>query len=114
MNQRRVLIADDDPDVVEILTIALEGVGAQVTGVGTGEAALQCLEQSSYDFVLLDVRMPGRGGLAVARELAETHPGLRVVLMTGFAPEVNPEILATGCPVMRKPFDMRGLLALLG
>jgi DNA-binding response OmpR family regulator len=113
MTPHRVLVVDDDPDIVEMMTLALESAGLQASGALSGEAALELLAGGDFDFVLLDVRMPGRDGIAVARELRATRPALRVALMTGFAREQVPESAALGCPVLRKPLDMRSLLALL-
>ncbi len=60
---RRILIVDDDPDIVTYLTSVLEDHGYQTSSSADGEGALEALEASIPDGILLDVMMPGRSGL---------------------------------------------------
>ncbi len=83
MDGMRVLIVDDEEELVSALVERLSLRGFKATGVVTGEAALTFLEGEPCDVVLLDVKMPGLGGLEVIRRIKETHPGLEVVLLTG-------------------------------
>ena len=83
MSVLRVLIVDDEAELVSALTerLALRGFDAQ--GVTTGADALAFLEEESCDVVLLDVKMPGLGGLEVIRRIKTQHPNLEVILLTG-------------------------------
>lgn len=82
----RVLVADDHglfrEGVASVLSRA-EDV-AVVGEAGTGEACLDLLETTACDVVLMDLKMPGCGGIEATRVIAERHPGVRVVALTMF------------------------------
>ena len=83
MDTPRVLIVDDEGELVSALVerLGLRGVSAE--GVTTGDEALARLEKGRYDVVLLDVKMPGLGGLEVIRRIKARDPHLEVILLTG-------------------------------
>ena len=83
MDPIRVLIVDDEDQFVDAVVERLRLRGFEAEGVTSGHEAMELLHQSSYDVVLLDVKMPGLGGLEVIREVKEKWPGLQVVLLTG-------------------------------
>lgn len=85
----RLLLVDDDPSLLRLLTLRLEGEGYQVISADSAEAALPLLAKSSIDVVLSDLRMPGLDGMSLFDEIAKRYPGLPVVLMTahGSIPE---------------------------
>jgi len=78
-----VLIVDDEAELVSALTERLALRGFDAEGVTTGAAALSFLEAQPCDVVLLDVKMPGLGGLDVIRRIKTVRPTLEVVLLTG-------------------------------
>jgi CheY-like chemotaxis protein len=88
-----VLIADDDPDIVRLLTLTLRQEGFRLLSANDGESALRLARAERPDLVLLDWQMPGLDGLAVCRALrAEEDPRLRdvpVVLLTAQAGAEN-------------------------
>ena len=83
MEAVRVLIVDDEAELVSALTERLEIRGFEADGVTSGAAALDALEEGAWDVVLLDVRMPGIGGFELTREIRARHPETAVVLLTG-------------------------------
>ena len=85
----RLLLVDDDPSLLRLLTLRLEGEGYQVINADSAEAALPVLAKNSVDVVLSDLRMPGLDGMSLFDEVAKRYPGLPVVLMTahGSIPE---------------------------
>jgi len=85
----RLLLVDDDPSLLRLLTLRLEGEGYQVISADSAEAALPLLGKNSVDVVLRDLRMPGLDGMSLFDEIAKRYPGLPVVLMTahGSIPE---------------------------
>ncbi|MBT3221751.1 MAG: response regulator [Proteobacteria bacterium] len=83
MDHLHVLIVDDEEELVDALVERLELRGIDAHGVNSGKEALQHIRQHSYDVVLLDVKMPDGGGLAVIREIKQIQPSLQVVLLTG-------------------------------
>lgn len=85
----RLLLVDDDPSLLRLLTLRLEGEGYQVVSADSAETALTILGKQSFDVVLSDLRMPGLDGMSLFDEIAKRYQGLPVVLMTahGSIPE---------------------------
>lgn len=83
MEPLRVLIVDDEEEFVNPLVERLNLRGFEARGVTSGEKALELIASSGFDVVLLDVKMPGLGGLDLIRSIREQHPGLKVILLTG-------------------------------
>jgi two-component system, cell cycle response regulator CpdR len=83
----RILVAEDDANVIAFIERALRHAGHEVVGVSDGLAALAALERAPFDLLLSDIVMPGLDGIALALRVARDHPELRILLMTGFAAE---------------------------
>jgi two-component system response regulator GlrR len=85
----RLLLVDDDPSLLRLLTLRLEGEGYQVINADSAETALAMLAKQSVDVVLSDLRMPGLDGMSLFDEIAKRYKGLPVILMTahGSIPE---------------------------
>ncbi|MCG6958251.1 MAG: response regulator [Gemmatimonadetes bacterium] len=79
----RVLIVDDEEELVSALVERLQLRGFDARGVTTGAEALADLETTACDVVVLDVKMPGLGGLEVIKRIKRERPELEVVLLTG-------------------------------
>jgi DNA-binding NtrC family response regulator len=80
----RVLVADDETNLRELIVRELGRRGLEVEGVGDGEAALARLREDPYDVVVLDMKMPKKEGIEVLRELQEFPEHPQVIVMTGF------------------------------
>ena len=80
----RVLVADDERNLRELMVRELGRKGHEVDDVGDGEAALARLQEASYDVVVLDMKMPKREGIGVLRELQALAEPPQVIVMTGF------------------------------
>jgi len=85
MPQERILIADDEPDVLDLCRRILVAEGYRVETVQTGDEALDRLQQQPFDLLLTDIKMPGLNGLETARAAKELSPELVCVTMTGFS-----------------------------
>jgi len=79
----RVLIVDDEQELVSALAERLDLRGFDTHGVTDGATALERLRSEPFDVVLADVKMPGLGGLDLVRTINAERPGLPVVLLTG-------------------------------
>ena len=79
-----ILIADDDEVSCQFFAETLESEGFRVQQVTSGDAALACLENTTYDLLIIDVRMPGMSGLEATRIVHEKYPALPIVVMTAF------------------------------
>ncbi|MFC5301253.1 sigma 54-interacting transcriptional regulator [Azospira restricta] len=107
-----VLVVDDDPDLLRLLSMRLRASGYRVTAVDTAEAALARVAVERPDLVLSDVRLPGRDGLALFDELRQQHPALPVILLTAHG-TIPDAVAATARGVfgyLTKPFDSQALL----
>jgi DNA-binding NtrC family response regulator len=80
----RVLVADDEKNLRDVLVRELSRKGLEVDGVADGEEALERLSGGGYDVVVLDMKMPRREGIEVLRELAASPEPPQVIVMTGF------------------------------
>ncbi|KPK65932.1 MAG: hypothetical protein AMS21_03505 [Gemmatimonas sp. SG8_38_2] len=85
MESLRVLIVDDEDELVSALAQRLNLRGFQAEGLTTGAEALAYLEVTPCDVVLLDVKMPGIGGLELIKRIKEQRPELQVILLTGWS-----------------------------
>jgi DNA-binding response OmpR family regulator len=116
----RILLVDDDPDIVETLRYTLEHEGFEVDVVRDGLAALQAARQSPPDLVILDVMLPGANGYEVSRWLRDDMqrrrlPAFKILMLTArrVHSAARQEFLATWSGAdacIWKPFDHRRLV----
>lgn len=113
MNGRSVLVVDDEVGMRETVADILSGMGYKVTTAIDGEDALTQLRQGTYSLVLMDIRMPGRDGISVLREIGGPPPP--VVLMTAYAAddELRAAAEAGSYAVLHKPVPAQRLLELV-
>jgi len=110
-----ILIADDDPDIRDLVAFKLEQAGFDVTAVDNGLAALSSAVEAPPDLVVLDVMMPGMPGIDVCRQLrvepATAH--LPIILLTARAQEGDVEVgFGAGADdYVVKPFSPRELVS---
>lgn len=111
----RVLIVDDDADVLRPLCAYLERSGYAVTSAQDGAEALRTIPQHEFDVILSDIGMPNMDGLEFCRRARALAPLLPVVLMSGWASEVDPsKAHAVGArALLAKPFAMQQVTDLL-
>ena len=83
MSAQSVLVVDDETGMRETVAEILEGAGYEVSTARSGEDALSRLAERTFDVVLMDIRMPGRDGISVLREIGGPPPP--VVMMTAYA-----------------------------
>jgi DNA-binding NtrC family response regulator len=79
----KVLLADDEKDFVEMLSLRLKEVGEKITVAYSGQEALDTLEQADIDVVILDIKMPGMDGIETLREIKKQFPLVEVIMLTG-------------------------------
>jgi two-component system response regulator GlrR len=107
-----LLLVDDDPDLLKLLSMRLSAAGHHVVSVESAEAALTQLAVARPQLVVSDVRLPGRDGLQLFEEIRSRHPALPVILLTahGTIPDAV-EATARGVfSYLTKPFDGKALL----
>jgi two-component system, OmpR family, KDP operon response regulator KdpE len=115
MNQPaiRILVVDDEPAIRRALRPPLVELGFQITEASRGEEALQMLRGSSFDAVLLDVNMPGIGGVETLRRIRAFAPRLPILMLTVRDQEEDKvTALELGADdYVTKPFSTRELIA---
>ncbi|GAB4348819.1 MAG: response regulator [Candidatus Abyssubacteria bacterium] len=83
MDQLRVLVVDDEEELVQTLVERLQLRNIDAEGVTTGSDAMERLQEREFDVVILDVKMPGIDGLDLLRRIKKLRPSLNVILLTG-------------------------------
>ncbi|MBC7224638.1 MAG: response regulator, partial [Anaerolineae bacterium] len=106
---------DDDPEVRETLSRVLALGDHRVSVAEGGLQALELLSRERPDMVLTDLGMPGMSGWELASRIHQAHPGLPVVLITGWGEEVDAEEASRRhvCAVISKPFDVERILQIV-
>jgi PAS domain S-box-containing protein len=103
-----VLLIEDNPEVASASTGLLEQLGYSVRWVPDAETALKEIEKDGIDLVFSDIVMPGRmDGLGLARLIKKKHPGLPILLATGYSEAA--QNAHTDFPILRKPYQMHEL-----
>ena len=115
---RTILVVDDDPEIVAMLTTRLGHRGYQVTAASDGHRALELAKREKPDIVLLDVMMPGKTGWEVARTLRHdpTCSGVKIVMLTAIGEQVNEMTspLYGADAHIDKPFEFEKLERIIG
>lgn len=111
----KVLIVEDDAGIRQSLFETLGALGFVIGEAGNGEEAMTRLRMVDYEAVLLDVNMPGMGGIETCRKISENYPRLPIIMLTVLDQEDDKvEALDAGADdYVTKPFQIRELTARL-
>lgn len=114
----RILLADDDRATRDLVRRALEGDGHVVVAAEDGAEALDKLKDGAaqgFDLVVTDVQMPAVDGILLAEEALKLKPGLRIVLMSGYADALAgaARFNAHKIGTITKPFTLEQIRALV-
>jgi DNA-binding response OmpR family regulator len=108
----RILIAEDDSAIRQLLITVLQRHGFTVETAADGNEALRVIAQRPFDLLLLDLMMPTLSGWKVIEELDRLqHPLSRATVIITAASDKDCEALSGRFPMLRKPFDLIDLLA---
>ena len=117
----RVLVVDDEPSICQALSMLFAWHGIEAATALTAADALRAITKSTFDVLLIDLRLRDARGDAIFRAAVEHDPSYRerTLFMTGdITTEAERVIAATNCPYLRKPFDItlavQAIAALLG
>lgn len=110
--KKKILIVDDEPEMVEELAFLLKKENYLVVGAFDGRQAIKRFKKEYFDLVLLDIKMPKVSGLEVFREMKNIHFKVPVIIITGsFAKNRANQAVQEGVEdVLYKPFDIDELL----
>jgi DNA-binding response OmpR family regulator len=115
MDRLRVLFVDDEEELVSAVVERLGLRGIEAQGALTGTEALRLIKEQSFDVVVLDVKMPGLGGLEVIKRIRHEHPSLAVVFLTGHGAEEDAEegLRMGAFEYLMKPINIEALVKIL-
>jgi len=112
-DRKRILVADDDPDLLDLLKMDLGFQGYEVLAAANGKDALQIAMNERLDLVLLDVMMPYIDGYHVAYELTNKlgtkAPKIMIMTSRDTVKEKGIALMSGALDVMQKPFEMAKL-----
>jgi two-component system KDP operon response regulator KdpE len=112
MISAKILVVDDEPQIRRIMRTTLTAEGYSVYDARSGEEALDAVREQRFDLVLLDVNMPGIGGLEACRSIRSTSDTAIIMLTVRSAEEDKVAALDAGADdYVTKPFGMPELLA---
>ena len=104
---------DDNADFRALGSELLAMAGASSDAFATAEAALEALSRTRYDVLMTDLSLPGMSGAALAQEAVRLHPGMRVILASGYGSRM-PDLPGVQYAVLGKPFTFGELQEALG
>jgi two-component system, NtrC family, response regulator GlrR len=110
--KHKILVVDDDQDLLRLLAIRLQASGHEVATAETGERALALLSVASPHLVITDMRMPGMDGMALFEAIRKRNPALPVIILTahGTIPDAVEAVQRGVFGYLTKPFDGKLLL----
>lgn len=104
----RVLVIDDEKMVRQTLRLALELAGVEVVEAPDGDEGVQVFREAPADLVVADIKMPGKDGLEVIREMKASFSDVKIIAITGYEPESLDEAEDLGAVhTFRKPLRMK-------
>jgi signal transduction histidine kinase/CheY-like chemotaxis protein len=107
--QTRVLVVDDDKLVRRFMAESLRSLRYHVTEAESGAQALATMERERFDLLVVDFAMPGMNGADAARAAQERQPGIKVLMVSGYADSAAVEAALGTARQLRKPFDLAEL-----
>jgi DNA-binding response OmpR family regulator len=116
MEERRILIVDDDTNIRLTLSLALEPLGLEVATAMSGREALEKVGEREFALILLDLKMPGMDGMEVLRQIRKIRPDIPVIILTAYG-TIETAVDATrlgAADFIRKPFgpaEIRGVVS---
>jgi two-component system KDP operon response regulator KdpE len=112
MSAGRILVVDDEPQIRRVMRMTLGGQGYEIVEARSGEEALKKFREELPDLVLLDLNMPGIGGLETCRQIRGSSETPIIVLTVRNTEEEKVQALDAGADdYVTKPFGMKELLA---
>jgi len=111
----RILLVDDEPELVTTLAERLALRGIEADWAQDGDEAIRKAGVAEYDVAVIDLKMPGMGGLDLMPRLAAIRPSMKYVVLTGHGSEEDRRTCceAGACFYLIKPLDIDALIARL-
>ena len=109
----KVLLIEDDTNIVELLSIHLHDLGCDVTPVANGQNGLAIARERVFDLIILDIMLPGLNGMEICRRIRQTDRRTPILILTAKSEEIDKVVgLETGADdYLTKPFSVREFIA---
>jgi two-component system alkaline phosphatase synthesis response regulator PhoP len=109
----KVLIIEDDRNIVELLKIHLSDLACDVSSVGNGQAGLAIAQGQTFDLIILDLMLPGLNGMEICRRIRQIDRRTPILILSAKSEEIDKVIgLETGADdYLTKPFSIREFIA---
>lgn len=108
----KIIVAEDEPDIRDIVERALKAAGHDVVSAADGAAALEIMKRQRFDLLLTDIVMPIMDGVALALNTADAFPDMQILMMTGYADQrdraYNLDLLIHD--IVLKPFSIEEII----
>jgi len=111
-----VLLVDDEEQFLDVFSKRLQGRGLKIDTAASGEQAVTQAKGKDFDAIVLDLAMPGMGGIETLKRLKEQNPDLQIIILTGHGTvEKGVEAIKAGAvDFMEKPVDINKLMEKVG
>ena len=112
---KKILIIDDEPQLVKSISVRFKASGYEVVSAGDGVSGINKFKEEPPDLVILDIMMPGLSGLDTLRELKQLNAAVPVIMLTAYGtPQSAIEALRLGAyDHLAKPFNTETLLEMI-
>ena len=109
----KVLLIEDDTNIVELLTIHLNDLSCEVVATANGQNGLAAVREQSFDLVILDIMLPGLNGMEICRRIRQTDRHTPILILSALSEEIDKVLgLETGADdYLTKPFSVREFIA---
>ena len=115
----RILVVDDEEMIRKLFNLALEGTAHQVETAESGEKGIEKAEETKFDFIFIDLRMPGLSGIETLRKLWEMGQTAGIYIMTGYYDEFRDRLQRAAddgisFDLLKKPFNADTICSIVG
>jgi CheY-like chemotaxis protein len=109
LNSLKVLVVDDDAEVLDVVCAFLESKGYAATPCGSAQEGLETLDTDTFGLVISDIRMAGMDGFDFLRAVRGEHPSIGIILMTAYENDfpLSKALSAGADGYISKPFSLR-------
>jgi DNA-binding response OmpR family regulator len=107
---KKVLVVDDDPNILEVVKFILTSYGFEVHTHSTGLNVMEVVLDYQPDLILLDIRLPGKLGTEICKDLKDLNCVIPIILFSAHAQQPNFLDIFGADAFMKKPFDVKDLV----
>ncbi|MES2039515.1 MAG: response regulator [Pseudomonadota bacterium] len=108
----RILVVEDNQDLLEMLCEMLDMIGHMPTPAATGERALELLQQERFDVLLTDINLPKMSGIALGKQAVLDAPDMHIIFSSGHGAHIH-SYVNFPCHMLTKPYELSQIQKLL-